>query len=142
MAPRNRIRLRLTRAAKSAESTPKHFDIEDEPMPDAEPNDEVPEQKRQTEQDDEDDEPAEPAADEEDAEDKDNEDSEPSFKEPTPPPQPVIRRKRLGRPPKNKPPDWDPMITVTDDTPRRRGRGGWRGRGGRKEALLRRKQSR
>lgn len=57
---------------------------------------------------------------------------EESTKEPTPPPQPVIRRKRLGRPPKNKPPDWDPMVTVTDDTPRRRGRGGWRGRGGRK----------
>jgi chromatin structure-remodeling complex protein RSC7 len=60
----------------------------------------------------------------------------PSVKEPTPPPQPVIRRKRLGRPPKNKPPDWDPMITVPvdkdGDTPRRRGRGGWRGRGGRK----------
>jgi chromatin structure-remodeling complex protein RSC7 len=53
-------------------------------------------------------------------------------KELSPPPQPVIRRKRLGRPPKNKPPDWDPMITVTEDTPRRRGRGGWRGRGGRK----------
>lgn len=57
-----------------------------------------------------------------------------SIKEPTPPPQqPVIRRKRLGRPPKNKPPDWDPMVTVSEaDTPRRRGRGGWRGRGGRK----------
>ena len=74
----------------------------------------------------------EPGADDEETADKDNDESEPSFKEPTPPPQPVIRRKRLGRPPKNKPPDWDPMETVTDDTPRRRGRGGWRGRGGRK----------
>jgi chromatin structure-remodeling complex protein RSC7 len=58
-----------------------------------------------------------------------------SAKDPSPPPQPVIRRKRLGRPPKNKPPDWDPMVTVSEreaDTPRRRGRGGWRGRGGRK----------
>lgn len=63
--------------------------------------------------------------------------SEPSVKEPTPPPVPVIRRKRLGRPPKNRPPDWDNMITVPAseaDTPRRRGRGGWRGRGGRKPA--------
>lgn len=63
---------------------------------------------------------------------KSGDDDATSTKEPTPPPQPVIRRKRLGRPPKNKPPDWDPMVTVTDDTPRRRGRGGWRGRGGRK----------
>ncbi|KAH7326577.1 chromatin remodelling complex Rsc7/Swp82 subunit-domain-containing protein [Stachybotrys elegans] len=76
------------------------------------------------------------ASGEEDAEGADkDEESEPSAKEPTPPPQPVIRRKRLGRPPKNKPPDWDPMVTVSEreaDTPRRRGRGGWRGRGGRK----------
>lgn len=58
---------------------------------------------------------------------------EESAKEPTPAPQQtVVRRKRLGRQPKNRPPDWDPMVTVTDDTPRRRGRGGWRGRGGRK----------
>jgi len=60
-----------------------------------------------------------------------------SEKEPTPPPEPVIRRKRLGRPPKNRPPDWDQGVAVTPDkdgdgTPRRRGRGGWRGRGGRK----------
>lgn len=70
-----------------------------------------------------------------DEDDDDDEGSELSVKEPTPPPQPVIRRKRLGRPPKNKPPDWDPMVTVSEkeaDTPRRRGRGGWRGRGGRK----------
>ncbi|KOS20137.1 Chromatin structure-remodeling complex subunit rsc7 [Escovopsis weberi] len=61
--------------------------------------------------------------------------SEASAKEPTPPPQPVIRRKRLGRPPKNRPPDWDNTVAVSEreaDTPRRRGRGGWRGRGGRK----------
>lgn len=61
-----------------------------------------------------------------------------SAKEPTPPPaEPVIRRKRLGRPPKNKPPDWDLGVVVSEaerDTPRRRGRGGWRGRGGRKGA--------
>lgn len=61
-----------------------------------------------------------------------------SAKEPTPPPaEPVIRRKRLGRPPKNRPPDWDLGVVVSEaerDTPRRRGRGGWRGRGGRKGA--------
>ena len=69
----------------------------------------------------------------------------------TPSPLPVmmIRKKRLGRPPKNRPPDWDGMVEVpmseseiaaaqaaaargADGTPRRRGRGGWRGRGGRK----------
>ncbi|EFX01590.1 nuclear localization protein [Grosmannia clavigera kw1407] len=49
----------------------------------------------------------------------------------------LVRRKRLGRPPKNKPPDWDQMVEVPANeadasTPRRRGRGGWRGRGGRK----------
>ncbi|PFH58750.1 hypothetical protein XA68_13288 [Ophiocordyceps unilateralis] len=64
----------------------------------------------------------------EDAAAKDEE----SAKDPTPPPQPVVRKKRLGRPPKNRPPDWDPAATANDDTPRRRGRGGWRGRGGRK----------
>ena len=58
-------------------------------------------------------------------------------KDPATPAEPVYRRKRLGRPPKNKPPGWDPMITITKEehdamTPRRRGRGGWRGRGGRK----------
>ncbi|RDA93115.1 hypothetical protein CP533_4081 [Ophiocordyceps camponoti-saundersi (nom. inval.)] len=56
-----------------------------------------------------------------------------STKNPTPPPpQPIARKKRLGRPPKNRPPDWDQEATAIDDTPRRRGRGGWRGRGGRK----------
>ncbi|EPE09098.1 chromatin structure-remodeling complex protein rsc7 [Ophiostoma piceae UAMH 11346] len=68
---------------------------------------------------------------------------------PSPPPVMMIRKKRLGRPPKNRPPDWDGMVEVpmseseiaaaqaaaargADGTPRRRGRGGWRGRGGRK----------
>ncbi len=65
----------------------------------------------------------------------------------SPAPVMMIRRKRLGRPPKNRPPDWDGMVEVpmsesdiaaaaaaaaAKDTPRRRGRGGWRGRGGRK----------
>ena len=67
---------------------------------------------------------------------KEEESAAPSPKEPTPPPQPMVRRKRLGRPPKNRPPDWDNTIMVpadeVRDTPRRRGRGGWRGRGGRK----------
>ncbi|CAK7199188.1 chromatin structure-remodeling complex subunit RSC7 [Sporothrix eucalyptigena] len=71
----------------------------------------------------------------------------PATKSPSPPPVMMIRRKRLGRPPKNRPPDWDGMVEVpmseseiaaaqaaaaAKDTPRRRGRGGWRGRGGRK----------
>ncbi|KFA76768.1 hypothetical protein S40288_08667, partial [Stachybotrys chartarum IBT 40288] len=135
MPPRPRIRLRLTRGPKSTESTPKGFaDLEDEPMPDAELNEpsEHEEQPDQNDQDDADDTAAKPdESGDEDAAEKDQD----SAKEPSPPPQPVIRRKRLGRPPKNKPPDWDPMVTVSEreaDTPRRRGRGGWRGRGGRK----------
>ncbi|KAM5356163.1 hypothetical protein ACJ41O_002809 [Fusarium nematophilum] len=136
MAQGGRIRLRLTRSTKSAESTPKTFaDIEDEPMPDAKSEaenvkrDEIPDNDDEK---DEDHQPKEESGDDDDAADKEDEES---AKEPTPPPQPVVRRKRLGRPPKNRPPDWDNMITVPADeanTPRRRGRGGWRGRGGRK----------
>lgn len=137
MAPRGKIRLKLTRTAKS-ESTPKSFaDLEDEPMPDAgtSPLD----SKRQQVPDpddekDEDHQPKEESGDEDDAADAAEKDDE-SVKEPTPPPQLMVRRKRLGRPPKNRPPDWDNMISVPADeanTPRRRGRGGWRGRGGRK----------
>lgn len=68
----------------------------------------------------------------------DNQDSDPpSVKSPSPPPQQVVRRRRLGRPPKNRPADWDSLPIEhpprdPNDTPRRRGRGGWRGRGGRK----------
>lgn len=75
------------------------------------------------------------------AEPEENQESDgPSAKSPSPPPQPVIRRRRLGRPPKNRPPDWDTLPIETpqrdpNDTPKRRGRGGWRGRGGRKGAL-------
>jgi len=76
------------------------------------------------------------SGDDDDEEHKEDVDADSEQKEPSPPPVAVVRRKRLGRPPKNKPPDWDPMITVpadeVRDTPRRRGRGGWRGRGGRK----------
>ncbi|KAG6004188.1 hypothetical protein E4U21_001329 [Claviceps maximensis] len=82
----------------------------------------------------------EDGAEDEEADDDDDEETDAaaaakdqgSAREPSPLLRPVVRRKRLGRPPKNKPPDWDPMVTVPDDTPRRRGRGGWRGRGGRK----------
>lgn len=73
--------------------------------------------------------------DDEENEDEDKEEESVSAKSPSPPPQPVIRRKRLGRPPKNRPPDWDNPVDQTKEdnpTPRRRGRGGWRGRGGRK----------
>ena len=76
---------------------------------------------------------------EEEEEEEQNEGSEvASAKTPTPPPEPVIRKRRLGRPPKNRPPDWDtlpierPPPRDPDAPPKRRGRGGWRGRGGRK----------
>ena len=144
MAARPRIRLKLTRGSNSAESTPKSFaDLDDELMPDAGAADDGSEHEEPPAHDDDDDDDDDEGntmvkgGEGKDEADGDaastmQEDEEP--KEPSPPPQPVIRRKRLGRPPKNKPPDWDPMITVTEDTPRRRGRGGWRGRGGRKGA--------
>ncbi|KAH6635056.1 chromatin remodelling complex Rsc7/Swp82 subunit-domain-containing protein [Chaetomium sp. MPI-SDFR-AT-0129] len=81
---------------------------------------------------------AEPEKDEESAAEEEapeEEEEEEEAKSPTPPPEPVIRRRRLGRPPKNRPPDWDTLPIEPpnpDATPRRRGRGGWRGRGGRK----------
>ncbi|VUC20568.1 unnamed protein product [Clonostachys rosea] len=144
MAPRTTIRLKLTRATNSTETAPKGFeDIPDEPMPDADANGDADAQHSEHEEP-----PEDPADDDDDADDQpkaagesgdeaeNKDDAESEAKEPSPPPQPVVRRKRLGRPPKNKPPDWDPMITVpadeARDTPRRRGRGGWRGRGGRK----------
>ncbi|KAK3306806.1 chromatin remodelling complex Rsc7/Swp82 subunit-domain-containing protein [Chaetomium strumarium] len=112
-----------------AESTPGTFDginDEDEPMPDAaEPVDEEPKQEAEEEAE----------KDEESAAEEAQEEDEESAKSPTPPPEPVIRRRRLGRPPKNRPPDWDTLPIEPpnpDATPRRRGRGGWRGRGGRK----------
>ncbi|KAL2200754.1 chromatin remodelling complex Rsc7/Swp82 subunit-domain-containing protein [Corynascus similis CBS 632.67] len=135
MPARRTSRAAAKRAQQALESTPKTFDgldDEDEPMPDAAGQDD-----------------AEPENEEEDAEkaDKDDKDDgsvaeeetreedEESAKSPTPPPEPVIRRRRLGRPPKNRPPDWDTLPIEPpnpDATPRRRGRGGWRGRGGRK----------
>ncbi|KAK4103441.1 hypothetical protein N658DRAFT_505141 [Parathielavia hyrcaniae] len=115
----------------SAESTPRTFDgidDDDEPMPDAveQQEDAAPEQEGGEEAKKDDGSAAEEEAPEEDEE---------SAKSPTPPPEPVIRRRRLGRPPKNRPPDWDTLPIEPpnpDATPRRRGRGGWRGRGGRK----------
>jgi chromatin structure-remodeling complex protein RSC7 len=117
-----------------AESTPKHFDLddEDETMPDIEPEPEPEPEPVEEEPEAEEEEEAEKDAsnNEEEAEEEE------SAKSPSPPPVLMIRRKRLGRPPKNRPPDWDNMIEVpareADLTPRRRGRGGYRGRGGRK----------
>ncbi|KAG8358911.1 hypothetical protein FVEN_g3454 [Fusarium venenatum] len=138
MAGRRSGRAAAKRAAAALESTPKSFaDLEDEPMPDASPSAHVSRRQQVPDPDDEKDEdhqPKEESGDEDDAADAAEKDDE-SVKEPTPPPQPMVRRKRLGRPPKNRPPDWDNMISVPADeanTPRRRGRGGWRGRGGRK----------
>ncbi|KAK3319080.1 chromatin remodelling complex Rsc7/Swp82 subunit-domain-containing protein [Apodospora peruviana] len=115
----------------AAESTPKTFeglDDEDEAMPDVEQ-----EAEPQPEGEDDADKDDESAAEEEHEASEPDEESE---KAPTPPPEPVIRRRRLGRPPKNRPPDWDSLPLESprdsDGTPRRRGRGGWRGRGGRK----------
>jgi chromatin structure-remodeling complex protein RSC7 len=50
----------------------------------------------------------------------------------TPVPQPLVRKKKLGRPPKNRPADWDQDVEPASEsgTPRRgRGRGGF-GKGG------------
>jgi chromatin structure-remodeling complex protein RSC7 len=63
-------------------------------------------------------------------------DSEPPSGPTTPLPEPVFRKRRLGRPPKIKPPDWDLPDEAERDgsetgTPmRKRGRGGGFGRGG------------
>ncbi|KAJ8130560.1 hypothetical protein O1611_g3071 [Lasiodiplodia mahajangana] len=120
------------RAAAKMESTPKTFEeIEDEVMPDADASEgEQPDLEQDQEQDN----------DESAGEQDENQDSDPpSVKSPSPPPQQVVRRRRLGRPPKNRPPDWDSLPIEhpprdPNDPPRRRGRGGWRGRGGRKGA--------
>ncbi|TRX88806.1 hypothetical protein FHL15_010265 [Xylaria flabelliformis] len=123
------------RAAAKMESTPRTFDeIEDETMPDADADGDEPQPGPEPEQEQEQD------NEESAAEQEENQDSEAaSAKSPSPPPQQVIRRRRLGRPPKNRPPDWDTLPIEhpprdPNDPPRRRGRGGWRGRGGRKGA--------
>lgn len=123
------------------ESTPNTWDEledNDEAMPDADVEDEQPPAEDADENGDGD-ENAEGNGDG-DAEATENSVAEPEPEEapeksPSPPPVPMVRRKRLGRPPKIKPPGWDDGIEVPrDETPRRRGRGGWRGRGGRKGA--------
>ncbi|KAF2969202.1 hypothetical protein GQX73_g4306 [Xylaria multiplex] len=89
------------RAAAKMESTPRTFDeIEDEPMPDADASEGEPQPTADPE----------PEQENEDSpvEHEENQESDvPSPKSPSPPPQQVIRRRRLGRPPKNRPPDWD-----------------------------------
>ncbi|TQN69382.1 Chromatin structure-remodeling complex subunit rsc7, partial [Colletotrichum shisoi] len=140
------------RASAALQSTPRVFEGIDDEEPVAEAVESEPEHEAQPEEEEDDeeekpnesgeeeeggDEDGEEEEEEEEPANEEAEDSEPSAKEPTPPTEPVIRRKRLGRPPKNKPPGWDNMITVPAseaDTPRRRGRGGWRGRGGRRPA--------
>lgn len=121
------------RAAAKMESTPKTFDeVEDEVMLDADASDGEPQPDAEPEEEQENEESG--------AEQEENQESDPpSVKSPSPPPQQVIRRRRLGRPPKNRPPDWDSLPIEhpprdPNDPPRRRGRGGWRGRGGRKGA--------
>lgn len=55
----------------------------------------------------------------------------------SPPTTIVIKKRRPGRPPKNRPPEYELItIDIKDlETPKKRGRGGWRGRGGRKGAM-------
>jgi chromatin structure-remodeling complex protein RSC7 len=67
-------------------------------------------------------------------EENEAQDSEPASAPATPAPEPVVRKRRLGRPPKNKPPGWDdevPRDRSESGTPAKsgRGRGGF-GRGG------------
>ncbi|KAI1172903.1 hypothetical protein F4777DRAFT_559891 [Nemania sp. FL0916] len=127
------------RAAAKMESTPRSFDdVEDEAMPDADAseNELQPNQEQGPEQDN-DQENEESGAEQHDNQDSDGDGG--SAKTPSPPPQQVIRKRRLGRPPKNRPPDWNSLPIEhpprdPNDPPKRRGRGGWRGRGGRKGA--------
>ncbi|CAK7213702.1 chromatin structure-remodeling complex subunit RSC7 [Sporothrix bragantina] len=144
------------RAAAALERTPKSFDpLEDEVMADAVDNDAADDEDHKEEDGGDDDDDEHKEDEDEDKKPKEDAASTPAAASPAasaaPSPAPVmmIRRKRLGRPPKNRPPDWDGMVEVPmseseiaaaqaaaaaakDGTPRRRGRGGWRGRGGRK----------
>ncbi|CAK7244994.1 MAG: chromatin structure-remodeling complex subunit RSC7 [Sporothrix thermara] len=158
------------RAAAALERTPKSLDpLEDEVMADAPDNDAADDEDHKEEEagggddgddDDDDDDDDEHKEDDDNNSSSNNnsnnnEDDEKGGNDteasaaPSPAPVMMIRRKRLGRPPKNRPPDWDGMVEVPmseseiaaaqaaaaaarDGTPRRRGRGGWRGRGGRK----------
>ncbi|EGO59667.1 hypothetical protein NEUTE1DRAFT_79965 [Neurospora tetrasperma FGSC 2508] len=134
MPSRRSGRAAAKRAQQALESTPKTFeglDDEDEPMPDADQDDAEPSQRDGEDDVEKDDESGGDGHEEEEAPEEDE-----SGKSPSPPPEPVIRRRRLGRPPKNRPPDWDTLPIEPpnrdENAPRRRGRGGWRGRGGRK----------
>jgi len=143
------------RAAQKLENTPQTVEeMEDAAMPDADEagdndSDAGPQSRAQAEDNNEDEEDDIGAAregggadddEEEEEEDEANNDSEGgSAKSPSPAPEPVIRKRRLGRPPKNRPPDWDQLPIERpnqdpNDTPKKRGRGGYRGRGGRKGA--------
>lgn len=108
------------------ESTPQTFDdAEDEAMADAPPTSEPGSPAENHDDDDEDIEDAGSAA---------AEGSEQASAQNTPEPElePLPRKKRLGRPPKIKPPGWDDGADSSHGTPakRGRGRGGGFGRGG------------
>ncbi|KAI0485081.1 chromatin remodelling complex Rsc7/Swp82 subunit-domain-containing protein [Xylariaceae sp. FL0804] len=119
------------RAAAKMENTPRVLEeVEDEAMPDADASDAEPQPEPEGDGD-------EPGNGESGAEQEAVQESD--AKSPSPAPQQVVRRRRLGRPPKNRPADWDSLPIEhpqrdPNDPPRRRGRGGWRGRGGRKGA--------
>ncbi|KUJ08026.1 uncharacterized protein LY89DRAFT_347936 [Mollisia scopiformis] len=107
-------------AAAALKNTPQAFDDgEDEQMPDAPISDAA--SPADMEEDNAEEEDGTPAA-----------ESEADEGPTTPAPQPVVRKKRLGRPPKNRPADWDQDVEPASETgtPRRgRGRGGF-GKGG------------
>ena len=115
------------------ENTPQHYDDdgEDEQMQDV-PTSEV--GSPQGADEDNGDEEAEEEAEAEVDEDNEAQESEPASAPATPAPEPVIRKRRLGRPPKNKPPGWEdevPRDRSESGTPAKRGRGrGGFGRGG------------
>ncbi|KXJ91726.1 chromatin remodelling complex Rsc7/Swp82 subunit-domain-containing protein [Microdochium bolleyi] len=133
------------RAAQKLENTPQTVEeMEDSMMPDADEagdNDSAAEAQANDDDVDEDEDGGRAAQDggDEDEEDEEgnNQSEGGSAKSPSPAPEPVIRKRRLGRPPKNRPPDWDQLPIERpnhdpNETPKRRGRGGYRGRGGKK----------
>lgn len=160
MCSPNKIRIKLTRNPPSGEP-PKGFEDaqdQDSEMPDLDTTaaldasdddpehveDDAPEDDdgtdRDHKEDDDDDDASVQEKEEEDGEQDANDSNIPMLsedpRERSPPPPGMVRKKRLGRPPKNRPPGWDPMMLVpadeVRDTPKKRGRGGYRGRGGRK----------
>lgn len=109
-------------AAAALKNTPQYDEAEDEQMLDA-PTSEIGSPQDAEEENEGD-----------DIGDEDGQqDSEPASGPTTPAPEPPPRRRRLGRPPKNKPPGWDDDVGGSDAgaTPRGRGRGrgGFRGGG-------------